>query len=214
VYNYVTMKTPPPKRSRNAAATRQAILASARVAFARAGYEGTGVREIARGAGVTAMLVNRYFGSKVKLFEEAVVETMATTAVIMPEILKAPASGKAIATALVSITNTGATPLAGFQIMLRSASSEVAAAIGREQIEKFHHKKIAGALHGEMAAQRAAVLLSLIAGFQMMRQMIGLRSLSRAEPDALVKILSPLFQKLIDGDGPTRGKQTLRRRGT
>jgi hypothetical protein len=46
----------------------------------------------------------------------------------------------------------------------------------------------------------------------MMRQMIGLRSLSRAEPDALVKILAPLFQKLIDGDGPTRSKQIPRRR--
>ena len=172
------------------------------------------MREIARGAGVTAMLVNRYFGSKVKLFEEAVVETMATTAVVMPEILKAPASGKAIAAALVSITKTGATPLAGFQIMLRSASSEVAVAIGREQIEKFHHKKIAGALRGEMAAQRADVLLSLIAGFQLMRQMIGLRSLSRAEPDALVEILAPLFQMLVDGDGPTRSKQAPRRRRT
>jgi AcrR family transcriptional regulator len=208
------MRIQAPKRPRNAAATRQAILASARVAFARAGYEGTGVREIARGAGVTAMLVNRYFGSKVKLFEEAVVETMATTAVVMPEILKTPASGNAIARALVSITKTGATPLAGFQIMLRSASSKVAAEIGREQIEKSHHRKIAAALGGEMAAQRADVLLSLIAGFQMMRQMIGLRSLSRAEPDALVKILAPLFQKLIDGDRPTRSKQVLRRRHT
>ena len=105
------MRIQAPKRPRNAAATRQAILASARVAFARAGYEGTGVREIARGAGVTAMLVNRYFGSKVKLFEEAVVETMATTAVVMPEILKTPASGNAIARALVSITKTGATQI-------------------------------------------------------------------------------------------------------
>lgn len=55
-------------------------------------------------------------------------------------------------------------PLAGFQIMLRSASSEVAAEIGREQIEKSNHKKIAGALRGE-----------------------------RAEPGALVAILAPLF---------------------
>jgi len=29
----------------------------------------------------------------------------------------------------------------------------------------------------------------------------------RAEPDALVKILAPLFQKLIDGDRPTRSQQ-------
>jgi Tetracyclin repressor-like, C-terminal domain len=143
---------------------------------------------------------------------QAVAETMAATAMVMPEILKTPASGKAIAKALVSNTKTGATPLAGFQIMLRSASSEVAAQIGREQIEKSHHEKIAGALRGEMAAQRAALVLSIIAGFQVMRQMIGLHSLSRAEPDVLVKILAPLFQMLIDGNQPTRSKQTPRRR--
>lgn len=40
--------------------------------FARAGYDGVGVREIAGDAGVTAMLVNRYFGSKEQLFAEAV----------------------------------------------------------------------------------------------------------------------------------------------
>ncbi|HEV7965751.1 MAG TPA: helix-turn-helix domain-containing protein, partial [Actinoplanes sp.] len=60
----------PPARPRNAAATRAAILASARRNFARAGYDGVGVREIAGGAGVTAMLVNRYFGSKEQLFAE------------------------------------------------------------------------------------------------------------------------------------------------
>ena len=66
------MPSPPPARRRNAAATREAILASARRAFARAGYDGAGVREIAAGAGVTAMLVNRYFGSKEQLFAEAI----------------------------------------------------------------------------------------------------------------------------------------------
>jgi AcrR family transcriptional regulator len=40
----------------------------ARKAFARAGYDGAGVREIASGADVTAMLINRYFGSKERLF--------------------------------------------------------------------------------------------------------------------------------------------------
>src|SRR5262245_24637290 len=64
-------------RRRNAAATRAAILASARAAFVRSGYDGAGVREIAAGAGVTAMLVNRYFGSKERLFAEVAAETMA-----------------------------------------------------------------------------------------------------------------------------------------
>ncbi|HEX4225530.1 MAG TPA: TetR family transcriptional regulator [Pseudonocardiaceae bacterium] len=43
-----------------------------RAAFTASGYDGVGVREIAAGAGVTAMLVNRYFGSKEQLFAEAV----------------------------------------------------------------------------------------------------------------------------------------------
>ena len=66
------MTTPPAPRRRNAAATREAILASARLAFAQSGYDGAGVREIAAGAGVTAILVNRYFGSKENLFAEVI----------------------------------------------------------------------------------------------------------------------------------------------
>ena len=136
------------KRQRNAAATRAAILQSARQAFARAGYAGAGVREIARGAGVTAMLVNRYFGSKERLFAEAVAESMATTSVLAPQIASASISGKALAAALVGITKADAAPTEGFQIMLRSAASESAARIGRQLIERHHHKRIVSTLPG------------------------------------------------------------------
>jgi AcrR family transcriptional regulator len=197
------MKTKPPARRRNATATREAILTSARLAFARAGYDGAGVREIASGAGVTAMLVNRYFGSKEQLFAEAVAETMATPTVLTQRILQSPTPGADIAAALVNVTKTGATPLAGFLIMLHSASSQRAAEISREQIEAHHQKVVTAALEGDLAPQRAALVLSLIAGFQVMRQMIGLRALVKVEPEALVKILGPLFQQLIDGGQPS-----------
>jgi Tetracyclin repressor-like, C-terminal domain len=58
------------------------------------------------------------------------------------------------------------------------------------------------ALRGDLAPQRAAIVLSLIAGFQVMRQMIGLPALAKAKPDVLVNILGPLFQELIDGRQP------------
>jgi AcrR family transcriptional regulator len=189
-----------PVRRRHAATTREAILTSARLAFARAGYDGAGVREIAAGAGVTAMLVNRYFGSKEQLFAEVLVATMATPTILTPEILQSRAPGKAIAATLVNITKAGATPLEGFQIMLRSASSRRAAEIGREQIEQHYQKMITAALSGDLAPQRAALVLSLVAGFQVMRQMIGLSTLAEAEPAALIKILAPLFQQLVDGE--------------
>jgi AcrR family transcriptional regulator len=184
-------------RRRDAAATRAAILQSARSAFAKAGYDGAGVREIAAGAGVTAMLVNRYFGSKEQLFAEAVAASMAATSVLAPEIVKPHAAGEAIAAMLVGITKPGEAPLEGFQIMLRSASNERAAEIAREQIERHHQKNIAASLSGTLAPQRTGVMLALIAGFQMMRQTVGLSALAKAEPKALVKVLGPLFEHLL-----------------
>ena len=65
-----------PARKRNAEDTRKAILASARRAFAEVGYDGAGLRGIAEAAGVTAMMVGRYFGSKEQLFAAVVADTM------------------------------------------------------------------------------------------------------------------------------------------
>ena len=48
------------------------LLESARVLFAERGYAGTSTREIARAASVTEPMIFRHFGSKAKLFEEAV----------------------------------------------------------------------------------------------------------------------------------------------
>lgn len=185
---------------RNASGTRAAILASARRAFARAGYEGVGVREIAKGAGVTAMLINRYFGSKERLFAEVVAETMATPSILTPEILSSRTPGKELAAALVAHTKAVANPLDGFLIMLHSISSKRAARISREQTEKHHQRTVMAALNGSHAPERAALVLSLIAGFQVMRQMIGLPTLTKAQPKMLVKVLGPVFQQLIDGD--------------
>lgn len=189
-----------PKR-RNPVATRAAILASARKAFAEHGYDGAGVREIAGGAGVTAMLVNHYFGSKEHLFAEVVADTMKDPIILAQDNLNAVSRGEAMATALVNLTRKDAAPLDGFLIMHRSGSSRRAAEIGREGIEKHHHHNLTRILKGKLAPQRAAVFLALVAGFQGMRQMIGLTSLVDANPKALIKILTPLFDQLLEDDG-------------
>lgn len=61
------------------------------------------------------------------------------------------------------------------------------------------HQAIAAALSGELAPQRAALVLSLIAGFQVMRQMIGLSALAEADPKTLARILQPVLQQLVEG---------------
>ncbi|HTO72122.1 MAG TPA: TetR family transcriptional regulator [Myxococcota bacterium] len=188
----------PPARRRNAAATRAAILASARRAFAHAGYDGAGVREIARGAGVTAMLVNRYFGSKEALFAEVVADTMANPVILVDPVLRSASPGRAIAEALVELTEKGAAPLDGFRVMLASTANARAAEIARGEIEKHHQKTMTAALRGKLAPERAALVLSLVAGVQVMRQMIGLSALADAERRHLARLLAPLFEKLVD----------------
>ncbi|MBC3238492.1 TetR family transcriptional regulator [Pseudomonas lurida] len=192
------MPNPIPRR-RDAAVTREAILLSARKAFAQSGYDGAGVLEIAAGAGVTAMLVNRYFGSKEALFAEVIADTMASPIILTPDNLSAQNLGRTIATALVSITEAGNKPLEGFLIMLHSATSKRAAIIGREQVEKGHQATMAAALKGAHHEERAALVIALVSGFQVMRQMLELSALAKADPQVLIDLLTPLFQQLVDG---------------
>ncbi len=184
---------------RTGAETREAILVSARRAFAEQGYDGAGVREIAAGAGVTAMLVNRYFGSKENLFAEVIAATMASPTILTAENLASPDLARTMATVLVRITRGQDTPLDGFLIMLHSSSSKRAAEIGRKQIEQGHQNTMTRALSGTLAPERAALILSIVAGFQVMRQMIGLSALTQADPEALVELITPLFAMLIEG---------------
>lgn len=195
-----TRKRPPsPHRPKNAAATREAILQSARKAFARAGYDGVGVREIAAGAGVTAVLINRYFGSKEQLFAEVVADTMLRPVILTEENIRAPQRGATMAEALVGLTAPDATPLDGFTLIFHSASNPVAAKINRDQIELHHYKTMVESLRGDLAPERAALALSVVAGVQVMRQMIGLSALTQADPAKLAALLTPIFEMLIDG---------------
>lgn len=185
-------------RRRNAAATRAAILASARKAFARAGYDGAGVREIAAGAGVTAMLVNRYFGSKEKLFAEVCADTMRDPVILSAANLAAEDFPAAFARALVQVTEPGASPLDGFLILLHSASSPRAAEIGREWVARGHQSTLEERIGGALAKERAGVALALVAGLQVMRQMMEVEALAGADPEALEIILTPMIRALFE----------------
>jgi AcrR family transcriptional regulator len=83
------------------------------------------VREIATSAGVTAMMVNHYFGSKEQLFAEVVANTMEDPRIIKPDVLGSPDLAMSMAAALVEQTRSGSVPLDGFHqlhIRLREAA--------------------------------------------------------------------------------------------
>ncbi|HYZ68030.1 MAG TPA: TetR family transcriptional regulator [Mycobacterium sp.] len=188
-------KPEPKHRPRNAAATREAILESAIHNFARAGYDGVGVRDIAKDAGVTAMLVNRYFGSKQQLFAEAVETSFAIPAVIAADADDLPHGA---ATALVARTNPGADALAPFLIMLRSVSNARAAEIVRDAIEHHVGRRLARQLPQSGRHLRAEVMLSLIAGILLMRRVIATHALNEADPEQLVNMLEAAFTAIVE----------------
>ncbi|GHH69703.1 TetR family transcriptional regulator [Streptomyces sulfonofaciens] len=185
---------PPAKRRRDAGATREAILRSAVAAFTRHGYDGVGVREIARDAGVTAMLINRYFGSKEQLFAEAVDTAFAPRTVVSGE---AGTLGRDTALTLVARTASGADRLDPFLLMLRSAGSPRAAEIVRTGVERHVGRDLAARLPGPGADERAELLLSVLAGVWLMRKVLGTQALAGADPAELAGRIEALFEPLV-----------------
>lgn len=184
-------------RPRNAVATRVAILQSAIGHFARAGYDGVGVRLIAQDAGVTAMLVNRYFGSKEQLFAEAV-ETAFATPVFIAAGQSETLAGDAAA-AVVDRTGPGGQAPAPFLIMLRSVSNPVATQIVRDAIERHVGDRLTRQLSGADRELRSEILLSVISGVLLMRAVMGTRALSSGHADDIARILESVFAALVDG---------------
>jgi AcrR family transcriptional regulator len=185
-------------RAAKADATRSAILASARKAFAEHGYDGAGLRGIADAAGVTAMMVGRYFGSKEGLFSEVVADTMRDPIILSERNLTRGDLPRVLAQSLVDVTAGGETPLDGFKILFRSSNSVTAARIARDRIAEIHHATAISTISGDHAPERAALFLALVAGVQMMRQMLELEPLTKVDPELLVDLLTPVVSSLIE----------------
>jgi AcrR family transcriptional regulator len=148
-----------------------------------------GVREIAEAAGVTAMLVNRYFGSKEQLFAEAVEATFARPTLLTDDVTSL---GHDVARAL---TSPGSSSINGFLLMLRSVSHPRAVEILRDATDRHFQRRLAALLPGERADVRAGLFLCVIAGFQLMHTVVGSAGLTDGE--ALAGRLEELFQVLI-----------------
>jgi AcrR family transcriptional regulator len=184
-----------PPRPRNAAKTRADILASALQAFARYGYDGAGVREIAHDAGVTAMLINRYFGSKEQLFAEVVEAAFAP-----PAFFGADSDSLAYDAAhnLVALSAPEIEQLGRFPIMLKSVPNPRAAEIVRDALERHVGRRLASRLPEPDQLLRSELILSVIAGVWLMRSVIQTPGLTEAAADRLTDAVAAVIQNLID----------------
>jgi AcrR family transcriptional regulator len=184
-----------PKRPRNAVATREAILQSALAAFSRHGYDGVGVREIAQAAGVTAVLVNRYFGSKEELFAAAVEVAFADRSLFEGD---SSMLAQGLTAVIMTRTEKDAEPINPFFLLLRSAPNPRAAEILRDSIARHFERPLTSLLRGPRAGERAAIILAVVMGLSLFRKVIGSKALADANAASLSGGLKTMFQRLID----------------
>ena len=183
----------PPSRGRNAAATRQAILDSARWCFSHEGYDRVGVRDIAARAGADPALVNRYFGSKEGLFAEAVSAKFDLSELFAGD--RATLGERLARYVLQKKTpSNGYDPLIA---LLRSSSSEVAGGMLRDALVDGFVRPLATRLDGLDAMPRAELVGSILLGLLVYRTIVG--GAMTQNDEQLIASVTRTLQTLIDG---------------
>lgn len=190
-----------PRRKRNAAATRGAILTAARTCFSRESYERVGVREIAALAGVDPALVIRYFGRKENLYSEAVAQGFA-----VGPLLEGPRDqlGQRLARAVFQ-KDRAAGDMDALLALLRSVGHEQVGATLRAALAQQFTQPLAQWLGGPDADLRAGLIAASMLGLVTSYYVIGLDTLTGGPPERLVALLAPLLQRYVDGPVDTLG---------
>ena len=180
-------------RKRDAAATREALLAAAGKLFAERGFDRTTVRDIAKLAGVNQALLFRYFGSKEAVFEEVMArggqEQLATTR---------PA--QLLETALRSMLTHDQAGHRNHSLgaFLRSTGSNSAAAAIRRQVGEEYAQALAALSDADDAELRADLVLAWLLGIGLVRDVTGKEPLASADPDKICELVLGAARSLLE----------------
>lgn len=180
---------------RDADATRQRLIAAARMAFSQQGYERTTVRQIAAEAGVNPALINRYFGGKEQLFAQSVAIDLA-----FPDLSQ------------VARDQLGLTLVAHFfarwegrdhddllRVLVRTAATNADAA---DRLRTILAQQVTGAVMAvsgpERARERAVLIATQMLGLAYSRYVIGITDDDLPRATALTMIGATVQRYLTD----------------
>ena len=178
---------------RNSDDTKKAIIQAARIIFTRHGYDAASTRDIAAKAGVNIALINRYFGSKEGLFDQAVMPAFAPDGSPMigdpkdlPEVF--------VAMMLKKSDKDEFDPL---RAALKSASSDVVGKKLRKALDANLIEPFAEWM-GKDGRQKAVAMWSTVLGYEMLNGVLGMSTGTKKRKDELEALLHASFKAVVD----------------
>ena len=171
-------------RRRNAAATKEAILAAARVSFGSIGYAQ---------AGVNAALVARYFGSKEKLFEAAI------EAITIDRLVAGGREnfGKHAVHYLIDAPGIRFNPLT---MMILAAQDPAVRQLSVDALERQFVTPLAAWLGGPNGASKVSRMLVLLTGLFTYWKILPLRTFAPIIDPGVRAWLEQALQGIVDED--------------
>lgn len=171
--------------------TSARIIAAAQQLFSEKGYSGTGLREIARHAGVAGSLVIKYFSTKANLFEESLKK-----ALIDPKFFQQDRS-RFGETLVETLNDQNLSMIQPAMIALSIGDEEAKEIIARVSCE-FVITPMAGWLGTPDAKARASYILMLTMGYLIFARHIAMND-SASSRDETAALVAQGLQAIVDG---------------
>ena len=181
-------------RKRDAARTRGAILVAAQNVFSTRPYGEASLKEITAQAGANPALVSRYFGSKEKLFEEALGEVLDSGLLTgVPR----ESFGQAVARLFTSYPEGRINPL---PMLVFAAADKGTQAIAVRLLREKTLEPLEAWIGGHNAEARAAQVMAIATGFFTYRLVLPLAPFEGKVSPEVRTWLAPALQMIIDTD--------------
>ncbi|WP_458106962.1 TetR family transcriptional regulator [Arthrobacter sp. R3-55] len=197
------MSLPQLRRGRRKAAnhSREGILAAARKLFADQGFEGTSLRQVAREASVDPAMLHHFFGGKDELFA-ACVELPVDPAEVLSgiEAMDPAARAEAIARAVLRLWESPAQH--GLVAFVRGTIGSTAkTALLREMVNRTIISRIIAGMPGPAGELRLRgnLVATQVVGLMLVRYVIRLEPLASADPEDVVRLVTPTLQRYLSG---------------
>jgi AcrR family transcriptional regulator len=195
--------------------TRASILEAARLAFAERGYDGATIRVIASGAKVDPALIHHYFGTKERLFVEAVGFPEVPSEMLAPAVAAdSDDLGEAIVRTVLGVWERPESRAQGLALLRAAVTNDEAASMLRGFVSRAILGTVATVARKPDAELRAALVGAQIVGLGIARFVVRIEPLASADPEVVVAAIGPTVQRYLTGDlGPPRRRRRPRSTG-